>query len=112
MADLYPDRCGQCGLSRKQVEKHQHRSWDETGRVCDELDNLNAHLRALVSYQGDVDGLRHAIAGLLPETRPIPADQRGGLVRLGLLERAEAMKAEAWRELGFPASGEQQGSGC
>jgi hypothetical protein len=106
VADLYKDRCESCGLSREQVEKHHDRATDEGTRLCDELDSIYAHIRAVAENckHSDVQAIRHQLVGLLPEVREIEPERAERMRESGLgnlVDLQTERVREAWASFGY-----------
>lgn len=72
----------------------------------DDLESLRAHLRAVVENcrHTTVEGIRHQLVGLLPETQPLPPDLEAALREQGmthLVDQHNSRVQQAWKDYGY-----------
>ncbi len=95
-------------MSKSEREQNLEKLWndaiDEGARLSDELETTYAHLRALTQGGLSPEGYRHAIVGLLPETRDMPVEWKRRCREKGmghLVDRHEVNMRQGWADYGY-----------
>lgn len=75
-------------------------------QTCDELDSLRAYVRTVVENckHTTVEGIRHQLVGLLPETQPLPPDLEASMREKGMTDLVDLHNSrvqQAWKDYGY-----------